>query len=239
MARVLVIGSDPAEARQLESHLRTGGHAVVLAASGHEGLSAAKATLPEIVLLDWVLPDMTVGEACRALHGIGETRLLPVVILSHRNDEVDRVVAFELGASDYVTKPYSLRELSLRMAAILRRSRPEPENVDLIDLGRLRIDRAAYRVWVDGQEIELTLLELNLLIALYEGRTRVQTRAALLDQVWGVDAAITTRTVDTHVKRLRDKLGPLGQYVETVRGIGYRLAHIQPRHPSAERSERD
>ena len=179
---------------------------------------------------------MTVGEACRALHAIGETRLLPIVVLSHRNDEVDRVVAFELGASDYVTKPYSLRELSLRMAAILRRSRPEPENVDLIDLGRLRIDRAAYRVWVDGQEIELTLLELNLLIALYEGRTRVQTRAALLDHVWGVDAAITTRTVDTHVKRLRDKLGPLGKYVETVRGIGYRLAHIHPRHPSAERS---
>jgi two-component system phosphate regulon response regulator PhoB len=239
MARVLVIGPDPAEARVLDSHLRSGGHSVVLAGSGNEGLSAARATLPEIVLLDWTLPDMPAGEACRALHAASEGRRLPIVVLSQRNDEVDRVVAFELGASDYVTKPYSLRELSLRIAAILRRARPEPESADVIDLGRLRIDRAAYRVWVDGQEIELTLLELNLLIALYEGRTRVQTRAALLEQVWGVDASITTRTVDTHVKRLRDKLGPLGQYVETVRGIGYRLAHIYPRHPAGEGSPRD
>lgn len=212
---------------------------MVLAGSGSEGLAAARATLPEIVLLDWTLPDMTAGEACRALHAAAEPRPLPIVVLSHRNEEVDRVVAFELGASDFVTKPYSLRELSLRMAAILRRSRPEPEDADIIDVGRLRIDRAAYRVWVDGKEIELTLLELNLLVALYEGRTRVQTRAALLDQVWGIDASITTRTVDTHVKRLRDKLGPLGRYVETVRGIGYRLAHIDPRHPAGEGSQRD
>lgn len=170
---------------------------------------------------------MSGGELCRALAAGEETRGVPTIILSDSKEEVDRIVAFELGASDYVTRPYSLRELALRIGAILRRARAEPEPSSVIDLGRLRIDRAAYRVWVDGREIELTLLELNLLTALYEGRNRVQTRSSLLGEVWGIDASITTRTVDTHVKRLRDKLGPLGEYVETVRGIGYRLALVK------------
>lgn len=226
MARILVVSADPREAERLDSHLQAGGHVVSRAPAGHAGLSAANASLPEVVLLDWHLPDMDARDVCRALAAAPETRGVPVVVLSETADEVDRIVAFELGVSDYVTKPYSLRELSLRIAAILRRARPEPESSALVDLGRLRIDRAAYRVWVDGREVELTLLELNLLVALYEGRSRVQTRAALLGEVWGIDANVTTRTVDTHVKRLRDKLGPLGEYVETVRGIGYRLAHI-------------
>jgi DNA-binding response OmpR family regulator len=137
-----------------------------------------------------------------------ETRAVPVVVLSHEAEEVDRIVALELGASDYVTRPYSVRELVLRIRAILRRARPEPRASSNIDVGRLRIDRAAYRVWIDGAEVQLTLLELNLLIALHEGGGRVQTRAALLEEVWGLGANVTTRTVDTHVKRLRDKLGP-------------------------------
>lgn len=238
MARILVVAPDPREARLLDSHLRTSGHVVLLAATGHDGIAAAKAQLPDIVVLDGTLPDAAGGEVCRALGGDLETSSIPVVIVSQSNEEVDRVVAFELGASDYVTKPYSLRELSLRIAAILRRARPEPESRALIDMGRLRIDRAGYRVWVDGGEVELTLLELNLLIALYEGRSRVQTRAALLGEVWGIDANVTTRTVDTHVKRLRDKLGPLGEYVETVRGIGYRLGQIHPAGEGAARTER-
>ncbi len=228
MARILVVTPDPAEARLLDAHLRSGGHVPVHTSSGREALSIARASLPDLVLLDGSLPDSSSGDVCRTLAASPETSAIPVVILSHRGDEVDRVIGFELGASDYVTKPYSLRELSLRIAAILRRARPEPAPGMVVDLGRLRIDRAAYRVWIDGREVELTLLELNLLLALYEGRSRVQTRAALLDEVWGIDASITTRTVDTHIKRLRDKLGPLGEYVETVRGIGYRLAQIRP-----------
>ena len=228
MARILVVAPDPGEADLLDSHLRGGGHIPVHGRSGQEALSIARATLPDLVLLDWSLPDTNGGEICRALGAERDTRSIPIVILSHHVGEVDRVIGFELGAADYVTKPYSLRELALRIAAILRRGRPEPDAGAVIDLGRLRIDRAAYRVWIDGREVELTLLELNLLLALYEGRTRVQTRAALLDEVWGIDASITTRTVDTHIKRLRDKLGPLGEYIETVRGIGYRLAQIRP-----------
>jgi two-component system phosphate regulon response regulator PhoB len=226
MARILVIALDSAEAKHLDASLQNSGHVLQIAATGKEGLALARAALPELILLDWALADMTGGEACRARAARAATRQIPIVVLSHKDDEVDRVISFELGASDYVVKPYSLRELALRISAILRRARPAPEEGTVIDLGRLRIDRAAYRVWVDGREVELTLLELNLLLALYEGRSRVQTRAGLLDEVWGIDASITTRTVDTHIKRLRDKLGPLGEYVETVRGFGYRLAHI-------------
>ena len=227
MARVLVALPDAAEAKLLDYQLRTGGHTPLLASTGQEALTVTKAAAPDLVVLDWAISDVTCAEVLRALGGTPETRAIPVVVLSHKTDEVDRIVGFELGASDYVTRPYSVRELVLRINAILRRARPEPAASAIIDLGRLRIDRAAYRVWVDGEEVVLTLLELNLLIALYEGRSRVQTRAALLDEVWGMDASITTRTVDTHIKRLRDKLGPLGQYVETVRGIGYRLANIR------------
>lgn len=228
MARILVVLPDPVEAKLLDRYLRTSGHTPVLAATGHEGVAAAKGSSADLVVLDWAIPDMTYAEAIRGLGSAPETRSVPVVALSHKTDEVDRIVGFELGAADYVTKPYSVRELVLRINAILRRARPDPRAASIIDLGRLRIDRAGYRVWVDDREVELTLLELNLLLALYEGRSRVQTRAALLEGVWGMDASITTRTVDTHVKRLRDKLGPLGQYVETVRGIGYRLADIRP-----------
>lgn len=237
MARILVVAPDPAEAKLLDSHLRNNGHVVVHASSGREGLSVARSTTPEIILVDSTLPDMTMGEACRSLEGSSDALPVPVVLLSDKGEELDRVIGFELGAADYVTRPYSLRELSLRVAAILRRGRPPAASAGVIDLGRLRIDRAAYRVWVDGREIELTLLELNLLIALHEGRSRVQTRAALLERVWGIDASITTRTVDTHVKRLRDKLGSLGGCVETVRGIGYRLGQVPPVHEIGKQAE--
>jgi two-component system, OmpR family, phosphate regulon response regulator PhoB len=227
MARVLVVVPEPAEASHLAGQLRAGRLIPIVASTGQEGFAAAKAAPPDIILLDWAIPDVPCGEVLRALSTMPETRSIPVVALSHKADEVDRIVGFELGASDYVTKPYSVRELILRIHAILRRARPKPRASSVVDLGRLRIDRAAYRVWVDDEEVELTLLELNLLVALYEGRSRVQTRAALLAKVWGVGSNITTRTVDTHVKRLRDKLGPVGRYVETVRGTGYRLADIR------------
>jgi two-component system phosphate regulon response regulator PhoB len=133
-------------------------------------------------------------------------------------------VGFELGADDYVVKPFSVRELLLRVQAVLRRGKGDPAAPEaLVEFGRLRIDRAAHRVWVDEQEIELTALEFRLLVTLYDRRNRVQTRSALLDDVWGIQADITTRTVDTHVKRLREKLEAARDYVETVRGVGYRF----------------
>ena len=151
------------------------------------------------------------------------TRKIPVIMVSARGEEIDRVVGFELGADDYVVKPFSVRELLLRVQAILRRSQGEQEAVPGFQFGSLRVDREAHRVWAKDAELELTALEFKLLVTLYDRKNRVQTRAALLSDVWGIDADITTRTVDTHVKRLREKLGDAGTYIETLRGVGYRF----------------
>lgn len=225
MARILLVDDDESLQRLLETNLRHAGHDVVLASTGREGLRCASEHRPQLVLLDLMLPDMPGNDVFRALLQDETTREIPVMIVTARGDEMDRIVGFELGAADYVVKPFSVRELVLRVGAVLRRAaraRETPKRT--IEFGCLRIDEAAHRVFVEGREIELTLLEYKLLLALYVNKSRVQTREALLDGVWGLDIGITSRTVDTHVKRLRDKLGAAGSYVETVRGIGYRFA---------------
>jgi len=224
MARILVIEDEPALLKVLDYNLRQAGHEVFLAPRGEEGLRLARERHPDVILLDMMLPDVQGTEVCRTLQQSQETRDMPIMIVSARGDEVDRVVGFELGAVDYVVKPFSVRELLLRVQAILRRAKAKTSERHMIEFGLLRIDEEAHRVWVSGEEIELTLLEFKLLLSLYENKERVQTRSALLDGVWGMDVNITTRTVDTHVKRLRDKLGAAGDYVQTVRGIGYRFA---------------
>jgi two-component system phosphate regulon response regulator PhoB len=189
-----------------------------------EGLKLAREQKPDLVLLDLMLPDLSGTEVCKQLKENPATRGTPVIMLTARGEEIDRVVGFELGADDYVVKPFSVRELMLRIQAILRRGRTEERGVDAtVEFGKLKIDRGAHRIWVDGIEVELTALEFKLLVTLYDRRNRVQTRTALLDDVWGIQADITTRTVDTHVKRLREKLEAARDYVETVRGVGYRF----------------
>lgn len=229
MARILVIEDEPALLKVLDYNLRQAGYDVLAAARGEEGIKLAQEGSPDLVMLDLMLPDISGNEVCRALQRSEGTRRIPVMIVSARGDEVDRIVGFELGAIDYVVKPFSVRELVLRVQAVLRRFQaaaapPASGAGQGVEFGGLRVDEDAHRVWVDGQEVELTLLEFKLLVALFGNRDRVQTRGALLEGVWGVDVGITTRTVDTHVKRLRDKLGRAGDYIETVRGIGYRFA---------------
>jgi two-component system, OmpR family, phosphate regulon response regulator PhoB len=225
MARVLVIEDEQSLQTVLDYNLRQAGHEVLSARRGEDGAKIAREEHPDIVLLDLMLPDLAGTEVCKALKRDAATRDIPVVIVTAKGDEVDRIVGFELGAADYVVKPFSVRELMLRVQAILRRSRvAAATETTALEFGVLRIDPEAHRTWIEGKEIELTLLEFRLLLALYENRERVQTRGSLLDGVWGMDVSMTTRTVDTHVKRLRDKLGPAGRYVETVRGIGYRFA---------------
>jgi two-component system phosphate regulon response regulator PhoB len=234
MARILVVEDERDLQEVLAYNLRQAGHTPVIVNGGREALSAIPEHRPDLVLLDLMLPDVSGIEICRKLKGDPATRDLPIVMVTAKGDEVDRVVGFELGADDYVVKPYSLRELLLRIDAVLRRTSPAPavSARGVLVFGKLRVDRDAHRVWVDEDEVTLTALELRLLSTLLERRGRVQSRPALLDDVWGMSGEITTRTVDTHVKRLREKLGSAGPYIETVRGVGYRFTPA-PDHAAA------
>lgn len=221
---VLVIEDEVDLATTLEYNLRAEGFTVRLAHSGRQGLASATADpLPDVIVLDLMLPDLSGTEICRKLREGERTRDIPVVMCTAKGEEIDRVVGFEVGADDYVVKPYSVRELILRIRALLRRSHRVEGEPSLIRFGRLKIDRDAHRAWVDDVEIGLTALEFRLLHAFLSRRGRVQTRDALLSDVWGIEADVTTRTVDTHVKRLREKLGDAGAYIETLRGVGYRF----------------
>jgi len=228
MARILVV-EDEADLRQvLEFNLSAAGHEVQTVSTGEAALRKARERRPDLVLLDLMLPDISGLEVCRQFKTDEAIRNVPIVMLTARGDEIDRVVGFEIGADDYVAKPFSLRELTLRIGAVLRRKDTPPADADSTVFGRLRLDRQAHRAWVAGEELDLTALEFKLLSVLYERRDRVQSRTVLLDVVWGIRADVTTRTVDTHVKRLREKLGAARDYVETVRGVGYRFLGAPP-----------
>jgi two-component system phosphate regulon response regulator PhoB len=227
MAHIIVIEDETDLQSVLEYNLKQAGHTVSVAGRGQEGLRLAQQQKPDLVLLDLMLPDVSGTEVCRTLKSHNETKAIPVVMVTARGEEIDRVVGFEIGADDYVVKPFSVRELLLRISAILRRQQTTDvmaaEGNPIVEFGRLRIDRGAHRIWVENQEVELTALEFRLLVTLYDRKDRVQTRSSLLDDVWGIQADITTRTVDTHVKRLREKLEAARDYIETVRGVGYRF----------------
>ncbi len=227
MARILVIDDELETLTLLDERLRAGGHDVATARRAADGLRLARELSPDLVILELYLPDLGGTEVCRVLRSDAMTRQPRIVIVSARGEEIDRVVGFELGADDFVVKPFSVRELMLRVRAVLRRG-GEPPAPRLIEVGLLRVDREAHRVWVADVETRLTLLELRLLLTLHDRRGRVQSRDALIDAVWGVGSPTTGRTVDSHVKRLREKLGVAGDYVETVRKVGYRFAEPSP-----------
>ncbi len=215
----------------LDFNLRREGFQTRRATSGEEGLRQAQRTpTPDLVLLDLMLPDLSGTEVCRRLRSDDRTRAIPVLMLTAKDEEVDRIVGFEVGADDYVTKPFSVRELMLRVRAILRRADAigETPSQEEITNERLRLNPAGHRVWVDDEEVTLTALEFRLLSTLLNRAGRVQTRDTLLTDVWGMQTGVTTRTVDTHVTRLRKKLGPAGAYIETLRGVGYRFRRSTP-----------
>jgi two-component system phosphate regulon response regulator PhoB len=225
MARVLVIEDEGDLREVLDYNLSQAGHRVQTASTAADGLRLARDIKPELILLDLMLPDQPGTEVCRAIKKDPTTSDTRVIMVTAKGEEIDRVVGFELGADDYVTKPFSVRELMLRVQAVLRRK--AETDTEVIELGELRIDKAAHRVTVHGEEVQLTSLEFKLLVTLVTRQNRVQTRSVLLSDVWGIDADITSRTVDTHVKRLREKLGSAGQYIETVRGVGYRVSEME------------
>ena len=222
--RVLIVEDEPDIRDLLLFHLEREGYQVAPCRSGAEALRLARATAPDLVLLDLMLPEMGGLEVCRRLREDPSTQSLPIVMLTARGDEVDRVLGLELGADDYVVKPFSPRELVARIRAVLRRVRPAAGAAPLV-IGRLAIDAAAHQVTVDGAVVSLTRKEFDLLRALTEARGRVLSREYLLDHVWGYTAAgeIESRTVDVHVRRLRQKLGAEGQRIGTVTGVGYRF----------------
>ncbi|HMR06852.1 MAG TPA: response regulator transcription factor [Polyangiaceae bacterium] len=224
MPRALLIEDDADLSEVIAYNLQQEGYQVDSARTGQDGLRLVRANTPSIVLLDVVLPDIRGTDICREIRS--DTRLsgVPIVFLTARDEEIDRVVGFELGADDYVTKPFSMRELMLRVRALLRRAETAPTAASTFRAGRLKVDREAHRAWVGAQEVQLTALEFRLLVALWERGGRVQSREALLDSVWGGESTASSRTVDAHIKRLRDKLGTLRDCVETVRGSGYRFA---------------
>jgi two-component system phosphate regulon response regulator PhoB len=227
MARILVIDDDREAREVLEEQLRRAGHGVQVAATATEGVRLARERRPDVVLLDAELPDMTPAGVCRALEGEMSTRGVPVVAML----AVDQQEVFAAdGVADSIGKPFSVREIVARIEATLRRARPTVDPTKPIEFGILRVDRDEQRVWVAGVETTLTPLEYKLLVTLHDRRAQVQSRDALLSDVWGITAEVTTRTVDTHVKRLRSKMGEAADYVQTVRGIGYRFASAPEDH---------
>ncbi len=221
---VLIVDDEQDLVDTLEYNLHGAGYETRTALTGSAALeAAARHPLPDLILLDLMLPDVSGTEVCRQVRSQQETSEIPVIMLTAKGEEIDRVVGFEVGADDYVVKPFSVRELLLRVAAILRRDRAEPKEDRVVSFGCLRLDRERHRVWVEEEEIVPTALEFKLLETFIERRGRVQAREVLLADVWGVDVRVTTRTVDTHIKRLREKLGVAGRYIETVRGVGYRF----------------
>ena len=233
MARVLVVEDEPAIGELVALALRHAGHEPVNVASAGEAQAALDARLPDLVLLDWMLPGESGLALARRWRAAPRTRELPIIMLTARGEESDKVSALDAGADDYLTKPFSVRELLARMRAVLRRRAPQTLDA-AVRIGALEIDPATRRVHAEGRELRLGPTEFRLLHFLMAHPERVHSRGQLLDRVWGDHVYIEERTVDVHVKRLREALEPAGcdRLIETVRGAGYRLARPPAERPS-------
>jgi two-component system, OmpR family, phosphate regulon response regulator PhoB len=221
--KIVIIEDERDLAELLAFNLEKEGWQTIIALDGKTGFERVTAELPDIVILDLMLPEMNGTEVCKLLRKQERTATIPVIMVTAKGEEIDRVVGFEVGADDYLVKPFSSRELLLRIKAILRRSIPEVKNDKRLVLGCLTIDPSRHRVTVDEEEIVLTSTEYKLLFTLTERPGRVQSRERLLQDVWGYSSDADTRTVDTHITRLRGKLGAAGDMIITVRGFGYKM----------------
>ena len=214
---ILVVDDEPQILRVMRVSLPARGYNIVTAAGGEQALDEIRKQAPDLVILDLAMPEMSGLEVCRRVRDFSS---VPIIVLSAKGAESDKIAALDMGADDYVTKPFSPREVTLRIRAILRRGE-KPE--ETLKAGSISIDPARHQVRVNSKRVHLTSLEFKLLRTLMQRRGRVQERDKLLNDVWGYESVIDTRTVDTHVRRLREKLGKAGDAIETVRGFGYRL----------------
>ena len=222
-SKILIVDDEPEALELLEFNLKRAGFDVITAADGAEAIRQARSGQPALVVLDLMLPEIDGLEVCKMLRRDPATATVPIIMLTAKAAEVDRIVGLELGADDYVTKPFSPRELVLRIGKVLRRGQSPSAQPDTLKLGDLLIDSPRHLVKWRGKRIDLTRTEFDLLVLLAQRRGRVQSREQLLRDVWEYNTFIDTRTVDTHMRRLREKLGPAAQYLDTVRGVGYRF----------------
>jgi two-component system phosphate regulon response regulator PhoB len=224
MNRVLIVEDDPDISSVVEFNLRKEGFDTEVTAQGSSALRIVRDNAPDLVLLDLMLPDLPGLEVCREIRASSVARRVPIVMVTAKGQESDRLAGLESGADDYIVKPFSMRELVLRIRAVLRRAdATEMVSLNRLERGPIAIDEAAHRVFVDGNEAVLTNTEYKLLLMFVKRPGRVFSRRQLLDQVWNMPGTVVTRTVDTHVKRLREKLGRAGENLETVRSVGYRF----------------
>jgi two-component system, OmpR family, phosphate regulon response regulator PhoB len=220
---VLVVDDEPDITALVAYHLAKNGFRVSTAATGPDALRAVADELPSLIVLDRMLPGMSGDDVLATVRASAASRETPVLMLTAKREELDRIRGLSLGADDYLTKPFSTQELVLRVSAILRRARAAAASADVVSVGPLLIDRAHHRVTASGRPIELTATEFRLLLTLAMRRGRVQNRAQLLEDVWEAAPDVQTRTVDMHVQRLRAKLGDDADLIETIRGFGYRM----------------
>lgn len=220
---ILVVDDEPDIMDIVQYNLERAGFSVLTAADGAEALQHAREAKPALIVLDLMLPGIEGTDVCRILKQDERTRSIPIIMLTAKGEEIDRVVGLELGADDYIVKPFSPREFVLRVKAVLRRAESPSPTTELTRVGPLTIDIAGHQAAVNGQLVPLTATEFKLLVTLYQRRGRVQTRDELLNVVWGYDYMGYGRTVDAHIKRLREKLGEASALIETVRGVGYRF----------------
>ena len=221
---ILIVDDEPDVIDLLVYNLQKAGYKTITARDGAVALQKARDEVPSLIVLDLMLPQMDGTEVCRHLKAEPKTAHIPIIMLTAKAEEVDRVVGLELGADDYVTKPFSPREMALRVKGVLRRANGKAAPAEILKFADITVDIAKHEVTLKGKVVDLTATEFKLLTTLLERRGRVQSRDRLLTDVWGYEGDVDTRTVDTHVRRLREKLGKAADYVETVRGVGYRFA---------------
>ena len=221
--KILVVDDEPDAVELAAFNLRSAGYEVICATDGQEALKKARAVSPHLFILDLMLPEVDGLEVCKILRRDARTRSIPILMLTAKAAEIDRVLGLELGADDYVTKPYSVRELVLRAKRLLRSATPAEPTLDHFQWKELSVDIPRHLATVKGKPLDLTATEFKLLLLLAQRRGRVQSREQLLQDVWEYDSIIDTRTVDTHMRRLREKLGVAAKYLDTVRGVGYRF----------------
>lgn len=222
-AKILVVDDEPEAVELVEFNLKQAGYEVATAADGAEALKKTRALLPSLVVLDLMLPEMDGLEVCKMLRRDPATADVPIIMLTAKAAEIDRVLGLELGADDYLTKPFSPRELVLRVKKMLARGHGKAEETETLKFGDLLIDVPRHVISWRGKKMDLTATEFKLITVLAQRRGRVQSRDQLLRDVWEYNSLVDTRTVDTHMRRLREKLGPAAKYLDTVRGVGYRF----------------